>query len=377
MTEIDTSTDCIVIGAGIAGASVAAELAAHCRVILLERETHPGYHTTGRSAAVYTQSYGPPVIRALTRASSDFFHTGESPFLDHPLLHKRGALFVARDDQAEALTSLEEDLKGAATRMTAEEVASQHPLLRAGYASAGLWDGGAADIDVNGLHQHYLKLMRSLGGVLLTKAEVTGMAHADNWHVETTVGSFSAPIVINAAGAWGDQLAQLAGLNSVDLTPKRRTALIVQGPDGTRVDDWPMVVDVDEQFYLKPDAGKLLISPADATPSPPCDAQPDELDIAICIDRIEQAFDLQVRRIENKWAGLRSFLPGGTPMADFDPETTGFFWLVGQGGYGIQSAPALARTAAALVRGQDIPTDIADQGVTAQSLSHSGRKQAA
>ncbi|MEO9778939.1 MAG: FAD-dependent oxidoreductase [Sedimentitalea sp.] len=377
MTEKNTAADCVVIGAGIAGASVAAELAAHYRVVLLERETHPGYHTTGRSAAVYTQSYGPPVIRALTRASGDFFHTTESPFLEHPLLQSRGALFIARDDQADTLMSLETELKGAATRLTANEVTSRHPLLRAGYANAGLWDDSAADIDVYGLHQHYLKLLRSLGAALVTKAEVTGMAHSGNWQVETTAGTFNAPIVVNAAGAWGDQLAQLAGLKAVGLTPKRRTALVVQGPDGAQVNDWSMVVDVDEQFYLKPDAGKLLISPADATPSPPCDAQPDEMDVAICIDRIERAFDLQVRRIENKWAGLRSFLPDCTPMADFDPDATGFFWLVGQGGYGIQSAPALARTAAALVRSQDIPGDIADQGVTVQCLSHPARKHAA
>ncbi|SFT94563.1 NAD(P)/FAD-dependent oxidoreductase [Sedimentitalea nanhaiensis] len=377
MTQTDSSTDCIVIGAGIAGASVAAELAAHCPVILIERETQPGYHTTGRSAAVYAESYGPPVIRALTRASRSFFHAGGGGFPDRPLLHPCGLLFVARSDQAEALEALEYELRDAVARLSAEEVAARQPLLRDGYACAGLWDGHAADIDVNGLHQHYLKLLRSRGGSIQTNAEVTGLSHADDWQVETRAGIFKAPVVINAAGAWGDQLAQLAGIEPVGLTPKRRTVMIVGGPDRARIDDWPMTVDAQEQFYLKPDAGKLLISPADATPSPPCDAQPDELDVAICVDRIQRAFDLNVRRIDNKWAGLRSFLPDGSPMADFDPDASGFFWLVGQGGYGIQSAPAMARTAAALVRGQDIPADISDHGIVAQSLCHSRKRQAA
>ncbi|MBK0328894.1 FAD-binding oxidoreductase [Rhodobacteraceae bacterium F11138] len=377
MTSIDSTADCIVIGAGIAGASVAAELATGDRVILLERESQPGYHTTGRSAALYTESYGPPVIRALTRASRDFFHADGNPFPDQPLLHPRGVLFVARHDQSAALDELQDELKEAVVRLSAEATAARQPLLRPGYAGGGLWDDGAADIDVHGLHQHYLRQLRSRGGMLVTGAEVTGLTRSEDWTVETPAGTYRAPVVVNAAGAWGDEVARLAGINPVGLTPKQRTAMIVRGPDGVKVDSWPMVVDVDEEFYLKPDAGKLLISPADATPSPPCDAQPDELDVAICVDRIQRAFDLTVRRIENKWAGLRSFLPDGAPMADFDPAAPGFFWLIGQGGYGIQTAPALARAAAALVQGRALPADITDQGIRAQHLSHSGERQAA
>jgi D-arginine dehydrogenase len=198
-----------------------------------------------------------------------------------------------------------------------------------------------------------------------------------DWQVEVPGQTMRAPIIINAAGAWADVIAKMAGVATKGLRPLRRTALLVDPPAGMVPDAWPMVVDVEEQFYLKPDAGKLLISPADETPSEPCDAQPEELDIAICVDRIQTAFDLQIRRIDHKWAGLRSFLPDGDPVAGYAPDAPGFFWLAGQGGYGIQSAPAMARSAAALVQGLDLPGDVADLGVTAAALSPSRQQVAA
>ncbi|MGB7243247.1 MAG: FAD-binding oxidoreductase, partial [Sulfitobacter sp.] len=367
-TAVQTQFDCVVIGAGIAGASAAAELAATMKVLLLERESQPGYHTTGRSAALYTVAYGPAVIRALTRASGAFFHTPDSPFLSAPLLSKRGAVFAARADQAQAMHALHDTLRDAVVALTAAEVAQAAPLLRDGYAVAGLFDATASDIDVHALHQHYLKRFKSLGGILQTHADVIAMEHGADWTIHTLSGSVSAPIVVNAAGAWADEIATLAGVARCGLVPKKRTVLIVAPPPDVRPKNWPMIVDVEEQFYLKPDAGKLLISPADAEPSPPCDAQPDELQVAICVDRIERAFDLSIGRVESKWAGLRSFLPDGCPLAGFDAQRDGFFWLAGQGGYGIQTAPALARAAAALVQGRAIPADIADQGVTAEVL---------
>jgi D-arginine dehydrogenase len=365
-----THFDMIVIGAGMAGASVAAELAGAGRVALLERENHPGYHTTGRSAALYTQAYGPPVIRALSRASHDFF-LGQGP--GNPpegLLRPRGALFVARSDQANKLDAMRIALGSTLQPLDAGQLRTRAPLLRDGYATAGLLDTTAADIEVHELHQHYLRRFRADGGTLITNAEVTGLSRSGgDWQVDTPGQSLHAPVIINAAGAWADVVAKMAGVAGKGLRPLRRTALLVDSPVGMVPDAWPMVVDVEEQFYMKPDAGKLLISPADETLSEPCDAQPEELDIAICVDRIQTAFDLQIRRIDHKWAGLRSFLPDGDPMAGYDPDAPGFFWLAGQGGYGIQSAPAMARSAAALVQGHDLPGDVADLGVTASALS--------
>lgn len=360
--------DCIVIGAGIAGASIAAELAKGLKVLLLERESQPGYHTTGRSAAIYTIAYGPPVIRALTRASAGFFNVPNSEFLSAPLLSKRGVVFVARQDQRDAMQALHNDLGDAVVALDAGEVAQAVPLLREGYASSGLFDVTASDIDVHALHQHYLRTYKSRGGDVRVNANVTALERGQDWTIQTANGAVMAPILINGAGAWADEIAALAGIARRGLVPKRRTALMVAPPDDVQPDNWPMVVDVDEQFYLKPDAGKLLISPADADPLPPCDAQPDEMQIAICIDRIERAFGLSIRKIESKWAGLRSFLSDGCPLAAYEPTAPGFFWLAGQGGYGIQTAPALARAAAALVQGRALPNDITDQGVTFEQL---------
>ena len=366
--------DVIVIGAGMAGASVAAELAAATsgrqRIILLERESQPGYHTTGRSAALYTQAYGPPLIRALSRASHSFFlgqAAGEPP---QGLLHDRGALFVARSDQVDALAHLQEELGAAVIPKSAAQAREMVPILRPGYAASALLDRTAADIDVHALHQYYLKRFRAEGGVVQTDAGVNAIARADdNWEVETPAGRFQAATLVNAAGAWADQIAEMAGLAPLELRPLRRTALLVAPPPGAIIEGWPMLVDAEEKFYMKPDAGKLLMSPADETLSPPCDAQPEELDVAICVDRIETACDIQVRRIEHKWAGLRSFLPDGNPAAGFAPEAPGFFWLAGQGGYGIQSAPALARAAAALVLQTPLPEDLVAEGVSAAALS--------
>ncbi len=365
------SWDVAVIGAGIAGASVAAELAAlGVRVVLLERESQPGYHTTGRSAALFTVTYGPPVIRALSRASVAAFDAPPDAARPHPLLRPRGALFIARADQSDALATLADELGDAAQPVNAAEARARLPILRPGYAAAALLDRRAADIDVDALHRQYLRALNALDGAQRNGTEVLALSRdGASWRVETRDGPLRADIVVNAAGAWADEIARFAGVAPVGLVPKRRTALLVAPPEGQNPESWPMIVDVDEQFYMKPDAGKLLLSPADETPSPPCDAQPDEMDVAICIDRIQTAFDLPVRRIDHKWAGLRSFVADKCPVAGFAPDAPGFFWLAGQGGYGIQSAPALARAAAALAMGRTIPEDIAVEGVSAAALS--------
>ncbi|MFN3955143.1 MAG: NAD(P)/FAD-dependent oxidoreductase [Pararhodobacter sp.] len=361
-------TQVLVVGAGIAGASVAAELAMlGADVVLLEREAQPGYHTTGRSAALYTAAYGPPAIRALTRASGPAFR--HSPGV-HPLLRPRGAMFLARTDQEVALGMLEAELRGAARRIDAAAAMARLPILRPGYLSAALIDDQAADIDVDALHRMYLRRLVAAGGRFFASAEVQALSReGGGWCARIPQGFWHAEIVINAAGAWADELARQAGVATVGLVPKRRTALLVDVPAGRVADAWPMAVDVEERFYLKPDAGKLLLSPADETPSPPCDASPDEMDVAVCIDRIQLAFDLPVRRVAHKWAGLRSFVADKCPVAGFAPDAPGFFWLAGQGGYGIQTAPALARLAAALALGRPVPSDIADEGVCAMALA--------
>lgn len=379
MTKQMESWGVVVIGAGIAGASVAAELAAlGARVVVLERESQPGYHTTGRSAAMFTVTYGPPVIRALSRASATTFNAPPDAARPYPLLRPRGALFVARADQSVALDALEDELGGAALRIDTAEAQARLPILRPDYLAGALFDPVAADIDVDALHRQYLRTLTAKGGVLRTGAEVLALARdGAGWRIETRDEVIRTELVVNAAGAWADAVAAMADVAPVGLVPKRRTALLVAPPQGRNPDNWPMTVDVDERFYLKPDAGKLLLSPADETPSPPCDAQPDELDVALCIDRIQAAFDLPVRRIEHKWAGLRSFVADKCPVAGFATDAPGYFWLAGQGGYGIQSAPALARTAAALALGQPIPDDIAAEGVSAAALAPRRRALAA
>ncbi|HSM42992.1 MAG TPA: FAD-dependent oxidoreductase [Afifellaceae bacterium] len=353
--------DIAIIGAGIAGASVAAELAASAHVVLIEREPQPGYHSTGRSAAVFSRNYGPPTIRCLSRAAAAFLDDPPSGFAREPLLAARGVMMVARTDQLDALeTFFDEAGSGSGLqRIGAADVRERVPLIRGDYAAGAIVDERACDIDVHGLHQGYLKTFKAHGGEIVTGREVVGLSHqTGGWHIAMTGGELQAAIVINAAGAWADTIATLAGALPLGLEPRRRTVLTVAAPAGYAPAGWPMTVDIDECFYLKPESGRLLISPADETPSPPCDAQPEEIDIAVCIDRIEAAFDINVERVETKWAGLRTFLPDRSPAVGFDRTVANFFWLAGQGGYGIQTAPALARYAAALVRGDAPPADI-------------------
>ncbi len=362
--------DCIVIGAGMAGASAAAEIAqAGLSVLLCEAETQPGQHSTGRSAALFTTSYGPPPVRALSRASHGFF-AAEHPELDHALLRPRGALFVAPPGREDAATALAAELGPGVQRLDPDGARGLFPLLRPEAVACAVFDPTAADVEVASLHALYLRRMNAAGGRLQTRAEVRAIARdADGWCVDTPAGGFVAPVVVNAAGAWADAVARLAEVPPLGLEPRRRTALLVDPPAGQSPRGWPMAIDIDEQWYVKPDAGLLLLSPADATPTPPCDAQPEEIDIAIAIDRVQHALDLPVRRIVQKWAGLRSFLPDGVPVAGFDGTAPGFFWLAGQGGYGIQTAPALARCTAALVTGRALPDDIGAEGLTPAALA--------
>jgi D-arginine dehydrogenase len=369
--------DVVVIGAGIAGASIAAELAASHDVLVLERESQPGYHTTGRSAAIYMESYGNPVVRALTTASRGFFEDPPTGFANGPLWSRRGNLWVADENslnQLEAIWAAATRFSSSPYRVTTEQALAMVPLLRPESAASAFLEPDAMDLDVDRIHQGYLRMLKTRGGQLLCGADVESISGQDSngarWQLQLRDGrSVRAKVIVNAAGAWADDVAQAAGVAPAGITPKRRTALIVDGPPGVDISRWPMVVDAAEQYYFKPEAGKLFISPADATPSPPCDAQPDELDVAITVDRLMTATTLQVRRIDHQWAGLRCFASDGSPVVGFAEHEPGFFWFAGQGGYGIQMAPALARLGASLLRCGPVPDDLLALGVRVDDLS--------
>ncbi len=357
----DATFDIVVIGAGIAGASVAAELARTHRVAILEREEFPGYHSTGRSAALFSEIYGNGVVRALSRASRDFYYAPPAGFAPDPLVKPRGAMYIAREGQLPQLESFAAngDLAGSIRRIAPQDALGACPILRPEYVRAALMEPDAADVDVAALHQGYLRLFRAAGGTLVTNAGVEDLVYRDRlWRLTTPSGEYRTKIVVNAAGAWADTIASKAGGAPLGIQPCRRTAVLVELPPQPSPDAWPMVIDIDESFYLKPDAGLLLISPADETPVAPCDVQPEEYDVAIAIDRVEQATTLNVTRIRKRWAGLRSFAPDRSPVIGFDGALPGFFWLAGQGGYGIQTAPAASRFESALVRGEQPPADM-------------------
>jgi len=355
--------DILVIGAGMAGASVAAHLAAERKTIILEMEDRPGYHTTGRSAAVYEPNYGPRAMRALTRAGRDFFESPPQGFAGAPLVSPRPSLFLMPEGQEQAAEDFLTTSLGIETISIAAAKA-MYPLLRESYPKACYLDTTTSDIDVDLLHQGFLRLFKSHGGRLVCHAEATAIARRNStWTVSTPQGDFTAPVIVNAAGAWADRIASLAGARPVGLVPKRRSIAVVTPPAGYNVMSWPLVTDTGETWYSKPSGGKLLVSPADTTPVDPHDAYAEDETLAIGIERFQNAVNFEVTHVERNWAGLRTFAPDGEPVCGYDTKVEDFFWLAGQGGYGIQSAPGLSRFAAALILGQPIPHDIADEGL--------------
>lgn len=361
--------DAIVIGAGIAGASLAARLAENRKLVVLEMEDRPGYHSTGRSAATYEPNYGPPAIRALTRAGRAFFEAPPEGFASAPLVSPRATIFVVPEHQQAHAAALMESGTGL-EEIGVDEARRHFPLLKESYVSKAVLDASTADIDVDLLHQGFLRRIKALGGDVICNAPVETLARQDGaWHVTTPQGNFSAPIVVNAAGAWGDRIARLAGVKPKGLQPKRRSMAVVPAPDGANVMSWSFVGDVGETWYAKPSGGRLLVSPAEAEPVEPHDAYADDMTLAEGIARFEEAADIQVARLEGSWGGLRSFVPDGNPVCGYDPEAEGFFWLVGQGGYGIQTSPALGDLAAALVRRESMPAYIEREGLNLSDIS--------
>lgn len=364
--------DWIVVGAGIAGASVGYFLAPHGRVVLLEREAQPGYHSSGRSAALYLESYGPPQVRMLTAASGRFLREPPAGFAARPVLAPRGAMTVATSSELAGLAQRYDELRALGIkviRLDAEQARARVPVLRADVVAGGLLEPHAMDIDVDLLLQGYLRGIRQHGGTLECKVDVRSIERTgSDWLVSDGGRSWQAPVLIDAAGAWADELAQRAGVRALGLQPKRRSAFVFAPPAGLDVSAWPVVWAADDSFYMKPDAGMLLGSPANADPVEPHDVVAEELDVAIGIDRIQAFTTLTIRRPARTWAGLRSFLPDAGLVGGFDPDAAGFFWLAGQGGYGIQTSAAMGESCAALVRGVPLPVHLSDLGVSAALL---------
>ena len=346
--------DAIVIGAGIAGATVAAHLAADRKVVLVEAEEAAGYHSTGRSAALWILNYGPPDVRVLTGLSRPFFEEPPPGFSDSPILSKRPVVFLAPPEQVDHLDGLLAEGIGL-REAPVEEIRALVPALRPGYAAKAAIEEDAFDMDVAALHQGFLRQLRAAGGGLALRSRTGRIERRGGvWHVQTSGGGeYVAPIVVDAAGAWGDEVAKQAGVAPLGLTPKRRTGCVID-PAPWQVTSWPMVNDVDHTWYIRPEARtKLMVSPADETDMHPHDVQPDELDVAIAIDRMQQAMDIEVRRVEHSWAGLRTFTPDRSLAFGWAGDAEGFFWCVGQGGYGIQTSPAAGRLVADLIAGRD------------------------
>jgi len=365
--------DFIVVGAGIAGASAAYELQRHGSVALLERESLPGQHTTGRSAAFLVDSYAGPVVGKLTRAGRGFFEQPPEGFTEIPLVTPNSVLWIGRDDQRASLDAAIAKGREAGAKLHEVSISEAReicPALREDYVASAVAEPSAMHIDVAGLFEAFLRGFRQRGGLIATKAEATRIKRCgDAWEVEAGGQTFRAPIVVNAAGAWCDVIGRLAGARPIGLRPLRRTAITFDGPRDTDTRSWPLVIDADEDFYFKPEGAQLLASPCDETPSEPCDPRAEDYDVALAADRVQRATNLEIRQIRNRWAGLRSFVADRSIVIGMDAERTGFFWLAGQGGFGIMTSPAAARATAGLIVNDSLPEDLLDLGITPEMLS--------
>lgn len=380
MDHRDSTFDVIVVGGGIAGVSIGYELAADRSVCLLEQESTLAFHTTGRSAALFLETYGNEPIRALTSASREFMSAPPEPW-DSELLSPRSLLQFASHGRADALETMFATVRGLtpdAQLISPAEAATLFPPLRPERVDLALYEPGSMEIDVHALHQGFVRGLRSRGGVVATSSAVVGLRREHGlWRVDTADGTVRrAAVLIDAAGAWADSVATLAGAARIGLRPLRRTIFMISAPEDVDTSALPTLSDVDETFYLKPEGTQILCSPADETPTEPSDARPDEIEIARALDAVHDTTTLTARHVRSSWAGLRSFVADRTPVVGFDDRLDGFFWCAGQGGYGIQTAGALARVGAALVRGESVPDDVLARGLRVADLAP-GRAMAA
>ncbi len=347
-----TDFDVIIVGAGMAGASLAAELAPHRRVLMLESEAAPGYHATGRSAAFWSECYGGPGVQSLTKASETLLANPPSEFSDVGFLRPRGALHIAqtgREDLVAGMMADFADKKVNISQIGAEEIAKRIPGLKLGW-SEGVWEPDCCDIDVAGLHSAYLRAAKRQSAMLVCNARVCKAEYDGNgWRVESGNGDFTGKLLINAAGAWADNLAVMANVVPAGIKPFRRTIAQI-GIEPAADPSMPLIIGLDASFYFKANAdGSIWLSPHDETPSIACDTAPEEFDIAKAIDRLHQVVDWKIHKVQHKWAGLRSFAADRLPVIGRDPNCMDFFWFAGQGGFGIQTAPAAAKLAASII----------------------------
>lgn len=364
--------DFLVVGAGVSGASAAAELALRGKTLLVEAESHAGYHSTGRSAALFTPNFGNRTVRAVNAAAHAFYAAPPPGFAEASLLTPRGALTLARPGEEDRLDAIVAEARPEhpILRIDAAHARKLAPLMQPECVGAGAFEPGVADMDVAAIHQGFLRQLRHRGGALVCSAPLAAMRRSGGlWRVKAGPHEISARIVVNASGAWGDAVGALAGARPQGLTPKRRTAIVTEAPDGMQIATMPLVEFVGHGPYLKPDASGIFASLGDETPVPPHDVQPDDLDVAVLVDWLETNTHVRVRRAPRAWAGLRSFVSDGAPVVGLDPLVEGFFWLVAQGGYGIMMAPALARLSAGLCATGETPGELAEAGVNAAAFA--------
>lgn len=367
--------DVIIIGAGIAGLTTAYELSKTRRVLVLEQEDQPGYHSTGRSAAVYASAYCSEntAIYALLHTSWPFFKDPPKDFSPYPLYSDRGVMFVSHKDNVAELKSYYDQMKQRnpdAALVGRDVIKKKFPPFKDTYTEAAIYDPNVYDLDVTALQEGYLRAIRAEGSFLKTGFRATTIHRSEGkWVISNGAQAFEAPCLVNAAGAWVDKVATMAAVETINIQPLRRTAILIDGPDNEVSADWSMVVEFREEFFFKPDAGKIMACPANEDLSEPCDVQPEDLDIAYAVHYAEDTLDLSVNKIGHSWAGLRSFVEDRGPVIGFDPKAEGFFWLAGLGGFGIQTAPASGRLAAALITGEGIPQDMKDFGLEDSLIS--------
>lgn len=365
--------DFIVIGGGIAGLSAAYELSETGSVVVLEAESSAGYHSTGRSAAISSENYGPSRWKRLVTASKGFLENPPAELTSAPLVHPRGALYLSLPHEEAQLRQEAADLQSRGAQVDIipmDDVLQLCSVIKAESFSLGLHEPDCRDIDTNELMQVYQRGLKRRGGMFVSDARVGELRkHSRQWTVVTQSETYHAPLVVNAAGAWARDVAVLAGLPERKVVPFRRTAVTFDPPADIDISGWPMIFDAAETFYFKPEAGKVMVSPVDMAPSEPCDAQADEFEVAIAIDRIQRHTFLDVPNLSHKWGGLRTFASDHEPVIGCDPADETFVWLAGQGGNGVMGGPAAARLAAALALGNGVPADIAALGITAADVS--------